>query len=91
MSPTLRKGTNPGHVLQWLNVQKSVALGLGYFVLGGLADLPGSGLDKFEIRMGGTRLMFPGWLELAASSWHAQVFGFPDRGYRRVYSFVTRQ
>lgn len=83
-SPNMRKDSNPGYLIQWLNIQKAIGLGLRYYDLGGLTDLPDSGVDQFKIRMGGWRVEFPGWFEAPVTSWSHKVFPFLENTFQKA-------
>jgi hypothetical protein len=89
-SPRIRKNTNPGYLLQWLNVRKAIELGLRCYDLGGLTDLPDSGVDLFKVRMGGSRIVFPGWFEASASSWSSKVYAALEKGFRTARGLASR-
>lgn len=84
-SPKGRKNANPGYLLQWLNVRKSVEEGFRWYDLGGLTDIPGSPVDLFKVRMGGARVMFPGWFECSKQTSRQRLYEVLERGYRRVF------
>ena len=62
-SPKSRQKINPGYSIMWASVRKAKEMGLKWYDLGGLTDLPDSGVDKFKTRMNGTYIMFPGRFE----------------------------
>ena len=89
-SPHMRKDSNSGYLIQWLNLRKAIELGLHYYDLGGLTDLPDSGVDQFKIRMGGSRVVFPGWFEAPTTSWFHKAFPIFESGFRKARSLMTR-
>jgi hypothetical protein len=89
-SPHMRKDSNSGYLIQWLNLRKAIELGLHYYDLGGLTDLPDSGVDQFKIRMGGSRGVFPGWFEAPTTSWFHKAFPIFESGFRKARSLMTR-
>jgi lipid II:glycine glycyltransferase (peptidoglycan interpeptide bridge formation enzyme) len=88
-SPRMRRDSNPGYLIQWLNLQKAIELGLRYYDLGGLTDLPDSGVDQFKIRMGGVRVMFPGWFEAPTANWSYKALSKFENGFRTARSLIT--
>ena len=63
-SPQARRKTNPGYFIVWASIVRAHELGLRWFDLGGITDVPDSGVDRFKTRMNGTYTMFPGRLEV---------------------------
>lgn len=90
-SPHMRKDSNPGYLIQWLNLRKAIEMGLHYYDLGGLTDLPDSGVDQFKIKMGGSRIVFPGWFEAPIMSWSHKAFPFFENGFHKARSLITRK
>ncbi|MEN6488974.1 MAG: GNAT family N-acetyltransferase [Smithella sp.] len=90
-SPRMRKDSNPGYLIQWLNLRKAIELGLHYYDLGGLTDLPDSGVDQFKIRMGGSRVLFPGWFEAPSTSLSHKAFPVFERGFRKVRDLLMKE
>ena len=85
-SPKLRKNTNSGYLLQWLNIRKSIELGFRWYDLGGVTDEPGSTVDLFKVRMGGRRFIFPGWFECSRSKTQRSLYEAFETSYRRICS-----
>lgn len=83
-SPKARKKTNPGYLLQWLAVRKAKELGLRWYDLGGLTDIPDSGVDKFKTRMNGMYTMFPGRFEAQSSDKRPFFFDVSERYFKQI-------
>jgi lipid II:glycine glycyltransferase (peptidoglycan interpeptide bridge formation enzyme) len=67
-SPQERKNTNPGYLIRWEALQKAKAMGLRWYDLGGVTDIPsGVSLDEYKKRMNGQYIMNPGRFELRYS------------------------
>lgn len=63
--PKARKNTNPGYFIRWAVIQKAKDMGLRWYDLGGITDLPsGEGVDEFKKRMNGKHIMYPGRFEV---------------------------
>ena len=90
-SPHMRKDSNPGYLIQWLNLRRAIEIGLHYYDVGGLTDLPDSGVDQFKIRMGGSRVVFPGWFEAATTSWSHRAYFLFENGFRTARSLISRE
>lgn len=90
-SPNMRKDSNPGYLIQWLNIQRAIELDLRYYDLGGLTDLPDSGVDLFKIRMGGTRVVFPGWFDAPITSWSHKAFPFFESTFQKARGLVMNR
>jgi hypothetical protein len=90
-SPHMRKDSNPGYLIQWLNLRKAIELGLHYYDLGGLTDLPDSGVDQFKNRMGGSRVVFPGWFEAPITLWSHRAFPLFEKGFHAARSLMINR
>jgi lipid II:glycine glycyltransferase (peptidoglycan interpeptide bridge formation enzyme) len=89
-SPSARKGSNPGYLMQWLTLQKAVEMGLRYYDLGGLTDLPESGVDLYKNRMGGSRVVYPGWFQASVSSFSSKIYVGIETSARTVRDWSAR-
>jgi hypothetical protein len=83
-SPTLRQKANPGYSIMWASVCKAKELGLRWYDLGGLTDIPDSNIDKFKTRMTGRYTIFPGRFEHTASAKFAGILNIGEKLYKEI-------
>lgn len=82
--PGSRGPLQPGYLLLWESIRKAKERGIKWFDLGGLTDIPDSGVDKFKNRMNGTRIMFPGWYEYSAEKYVKCVINYSEKLTRLI-------
>lgn len=89
-SPSGRKNTNPGYLLQWLSIQKAVASGFRWYDFGGLNELPNSNVDLFKVRTGGDRVISPGWFTSRPAGQGTSLYDRLEAAVRLLRSRLKR-
>jgi lipid II:glycine glycyltransferase (peptidoglycan interpeptide bridge formation enzyme) len=90
-SPNMRQKTNPGYSILWASVCKAKELGLRWYDLGGLTDLPDSGVDKFKTRMSGIYTMFPGRYEARSNTKTADLVDMGEKCFKLIRHKLKKQ
>ncbi len=83
-SPNLRQNINPGYFILWSSLCNAKSLGFRWYDLGGLTDLPNSGVDRFKKRMNGKYIMFPGRFETQPSTIRALIFDMGEKCFKKM-------
>jgi lipid II:glycine glycyltransferase (peptidoglycan interpeptide bridge formation enzyme) len=90
-SPSMRQKSNPGYSILWTSVCRAKELGLRWYDLGGLSDLPDSGADRFKTRMNGIYTMFLGRYEARANAGTAGLVDIGEKWFKLIRRKLRRQ
>ncbi|MCA9419002.1 MAG: GNAT family N-acetyltransferase, partial [Candidatus Omnitrophica bacterium] len=77
------RGSAPGYLLQWQNMQIGKQSGIRWYDLGGLVS---EGVSRFKVRMGGEQVSFPRRFVAKPGAWRSSLFEFAEKTIQRVRS-----
>lgn len=83
--------SNPGYLLQWLNIQKGKELGFERYDLGGFDEVKSPDLNRFKKRMGGEMMIFPGTFAFSEANLCNRLYHSMESLYRCIRRVATKR